>query len=150
MWKFWTQESFQIVRCRVWSSEWMYWIHFSPSQDFIAAIARLAAMFVVSKGNASTAYRCLPVSKASTGFHVTLAIYVVTCGFSTNRTCKTRIAERRYLTGLQMGYFFWREGAAIHTQATIKPCQQPLHATEPHVRLTLLKDFHNQKKEYHF
>ena len=63
---------------------------------------------------------------------------------------KTRIAERRFLTGLQRGYFFWGEGAAIHTQATIKPCQQPLHATEPHVRLTLLKDFHNQKKEYHF
>ena len=62
----------------------------------------------------------------------------------------TRIAERRFLTGLPRGYFFWREGAAIHTQATIKPCQQPLHATEPHVRLTLLKDFHNQKKEYHF
>ena len=25
--------------------------------------------------------------------------------------------------------------AAIHTQATIKPCRQPLHATEPHVRV---------------
>ena len=48
---------------------------------------------------------------------------------------KTRIAERRFLTGLQRGYFFWGEGAAIHTQATIKPCRQPLHATESHVRL---------------
>ena len=47
----------------------------------------------------------------------------------------TRIAERRFLTGLPRGYFFCGEGAAIHTQATIKPCQQPLHATEPHVRL---------------
>ena len=47
----------------------------------------------------------------------------------------TRIAERRFLTGLQRGYVFWREGAAIHTQATIKPCRQPLHATESHVRL---------------
>ena len=44
---------------------------------------------------------------------------------------KTRIAEKRFLTGLQRRYFFWREGAAIHTQATIKPCRQPLHATEP-------------------
>ena len=147
MWKFWTQESFQIVRCRVWSSEWMYWIHFSPSQDFIAAIARLAAMFVVSKGNATSAYRCLPVSKASTWlWRFTLS----RAAFQPIEQCKTRIAERRYLTGLQRGYFFWREGAAIHTQATIKPCQQPLHATEPHVRLTLLKDFHNKKKKYHF
>ena len=48
---------------------------------------------------------------------------------------RTRIAERRFLTGLQRGYFFWGEGAAIHTQATIKPCRQPLHATESHVRL---------------
>ena len=48
---------------------------------------------------------------------------------------KTRIAERQFLTGLQRGYFFRGEGAAIHTQATIKPCRQPLHATEPHVRL---------------
>ena len=37
----------------------------------------------------------------------------------------TRIAERRFLAGLQRGYFFWGEGAAIHTQATIKPCRQP-------------------------
>ena len=36
---------------------------------------------------------------------------------------KTRIAERRFLTGLQRGYFFWGEGAAMHTQATIKPCR---------------------------
>ena len=48
---------------------------------------------------------------------------------------KTRIAERQFLTGLQRGYFFRGEGAAIHTQATIKPCRQPLHATESHVRL---------------
>ena len=47
----------------------------------------------------------------------------------------TRIAERRFLTGLPRGYFFWGEGAAIHTKATIKPCRQPLHATEPQVRL---------------
>ena len=33
------------------------------------------------------------------------------------------------------GLFFLRGGGAIHTQATIKPCRQPLHATEPHVRL---------------
>ena len=33
------------------------------------------------------------------------------------------------------GLFFLREGAAIHTQATIKPCRQPLHATESHVTL---------------
>ena len=36
---------------------------------------------------------------------------------------KTRIAERQFLTGLQRGYFFRGEGAAIHTQATIKPCR---------------------------
>ena len=47
----------------------------------------------------------------------------------------TRIAERRFSTGLQRGYFFRGEGAAIHTQATIKPCGQPLHATESHMRL---------------
>ena len=49
--------------------------------------------------------------------------------------CTTRIAERRFLTGLQRGYFFWGDGAAIHTQATTKPCRRPLHATESHVRL---------------
>ena len=27
----------------------------------------------------------------------------------------TRIAERRFLTGLQRGYFFWGEGVAIYT-----------------------------------
>ena len=72
---------------------------------------------------------------------------------------RTRIAERRFLTGLQRGYLFWGEGAAIHTQATIKPCRQPLHATEPHVRLKhkliqnivpFWKTFVTQKKEYHF
>ena len=47
----------------------------------------------------------------------------------------TRIAERRFLTGLQRGYFFWGEGAAIHTQATTKPCRRPLNATESYVRL---------------
>ena len=36
---------------------------------------------------------------------------------------ETRIAERQFLTGLPRGYFFWGEGAVIHTQATIKPCQ---------------------------
>ena len=68
-------------------------------------------------------------------------------------------AERRFLTGLQRGYFFWREGAAIHTQATIKPCRQPLHATESHVRLKhkliqnivpFWKTCVTKKKEYHF
>ena len=71
----------------------------------------------------------------------------------------TRIAERRFLTGLPRGYFFWGEGAAIHTQATIKPCRQPLHPTEPHVRLKhkliqnivpFWKTFVTPKKEYHF
>ena len=47
----------------------------------------------------------------------------------------TRIAERRFLTGLPRGYFFWGEGAAIHTQATIKPCRLPLRETESLVRL---------------
>ena len=72
---------------------------------------------------------------------------------------QTRIAERRFLTGLQRGYFFWVEGAAIHTQATLKPCWQPLHATESHVRLKhkliqnkvpFWKTFVTKKKEYHF
>ena len=72
---------------------------------------------------------------------------------------QTRIAERRFLTGLQRGYFFWGEGAAIHTQATIKPCRQPLHATESHVRLKhkliqkivpFWKTFVTKNKEYHF
>ena len=31
--------------------------------------------------------------------------------------------------------FFWGEGAALHTQATIKPCRRPLRDTESHVRL---------------
>ena len=71
----------------------------------------------------------------------------------------TRIAERRFLTGLQRGYFFWGEGAAIHAQATIKLCRQPLHATESHVRLKhklienivpFWKTFVTKKKEYHF
>ena len=48
---------------------------------------------------------------------------------------KTRIAERRFLTGLLRGYFFWGEGAAIHTQATIKSCRRPLRETKSHVRL---------------
>ena len=47
----------------------------------------------------------------------------------------TRMTERRFLTGLPRGYFFWGEGAAIHTQATIKPCRRPLRETESHVRL---------------
>ena len=38
-------------------------------------------------------------------------------------------------SGLQRDYFFWGEGAAIHTQAATKPCRRPLHATESHVRL---------------
>ena len=48
---------------------------------------------------------------------------------------ETRIAERRFLTGLPRGYFFWGEGTAIHTQATIKPCRRPLRETESPVRL---------------
>ena len=51
------------------------------------------------------------------------------------KTWGPRIAKRRFLSGLPRDYFFWREGAAIHTQATIKPCRQPLHVTEPHVSL---------------
>ena len=75
------------------------------------------------------------------------------------KTNKTRIAEKRFLTELQRGYFFWREGAVIHTQATIKPCRQPLHATESHVRLKhklihnivpFWKTFVTKKKKYHF
>ena len=31
--------------------------------------------------------------------------------------------------------FFLGEGAALHTQATIKPCRRPLRDTESHVRL---------------
>ena len=71
----------------------------------------------------------------------------------------TRIAERRFLTGLPRGYFFWGEGTAIHTQATIKPCWQPLHATESHVRLKhrliqnivpVWKTLLTKKREYHF
>ena len=53
-----------------------------------------------------------------------------------NQWCRlTRIAERRFLTGLLRDYFFWGEGAAIHTQATIQPCRRPLRETESHVRL---------------
>ena len=72
---------------------------------------------------------------------------------------ETRIAKRRFLTGLQRGYLFWGEGAAIHTQATIKPYWQPLHATESHVRqkpkliqniVPFWKTFLTKKKEYHF
>ena len=33
------------------------------------------------------------------------------------------------------GLFFLRGGAAIHTQATIKPCRRPLRETESHVGL---------------
>ena len=58
----------------------------------------------------------------------------VTASFSLIKIL-TRIAERRFLTGLPRGYFFRGEGAAIHTQATIKPCHRPLRATESHVRL---------------
>ena len=47
-----------------------------------------------------------------------------------NSISETRIAERRFLTGLPRGYFFCGEGAAIHTQATIKPCRRPLRETE--------------------
>ena len=32
-------------------------------------------------------------------------------------------------------FFFWEEGAAVHTQATIKPCRRPLRDIESHVRL---------------
>ena len=64
---------------------------------------------------------------------LSLVIYQHSATFRIN--WKTRIAERRFLTGLQRGYFFSGEGAAIHTQATIKPCRQPLHATESYVRL---------------
>ena len=32
----------------------------------------------------------------------------------------TRIAERRFLTGLQRGYFFWGEGAAIYTLSLLQ------------------------------
>ena len=72
---------------------------------------------------------------------------------------KTRIAERRFLTGLPRGYFFWGEGAAIHTQATIKSCRRPLRETKSHVRLKhkliqnivpFWKTFVTKKKEYHF
>ena len=49
---------------------------------------------------------------------------------------ETRIAERRFLTGLPRGYFVWGKGAAItDTQATIKPRRRPLRETESHVRL---------------
>ena len=47
----------------------------------------------------------------------------------------TRIAEKAIFNWAAKGLFFLKGGAAIHTQATIKPCRQPLHATEPHVRL---------------
>ena len=47
-----------------------------------------------------------------------------------------RIAERRFLSGMPRGYFFfWGEVAALHTQATIKPCRRPLRDIESHVRL---------------
>ena len=36
---------------------------------------------------------------------------------------------------LQGDIFFWEEGAAVHTQATIKPCRRPLRDIESHVRL---------------
>ena len=52
-----------------------------------------------------------------------------------NRILITRIAKRQFLTGLPRGYFFWGEGAAIHTQATKKPCRRPLHETESRTRL---------------
>ena len=66
----------------------------------------------------------------------------------------------RFLTGLQRGYFFRGEEAAItDTQATIKPCRQPLRETESQVRLKhkliqnivpFWKTFVTTKKEYHF
>ena len=53
-----------------------------------------------------------------------------------------------------MGRFFSWE-AALHTQASMKPCCWSLHDTviESHVRVkqcTLLEDFRNKINEYHF
>ena len=39
------------------------------------------------------------------------------------------------LTGLPQGDFFLGEEAAVHTQATIKPCRRPLRDIESYVRV---------------
>ena len=73
----------------------------------------------------------------------------------------TRLNKNRrkaILTGLPRGDFFWGEGAAVRTQATITPRRRPLRHIESHVRVkhkliwTLypLEDFRNKNNEYHF
>ena len=58
------------------------------------------------------------------------------------------------LTGLPRDDFFLRggPGAAVCTQATIKPC--PLRVSETYVNSfehwTILEGFRNKKNEYHF
>ena len=76
----------------------------------------------------------------------------VPCGRKRNIVNKNR--RKAIFNWAAKGLFFFRgEGAAIHSQATIKPCRRPLRETESHARLkhthsehcTLLKDFRNKK-----
>ena len=46
-------------------------------------------------------------------------------------------------------FFLWGEGVAIHTQATIKPCRQPLHATPGlEIKKILWSPFGDQPEKY--
>ena len=58
----------------------------------------------------------------------------VPCGRKRNIVNKNR--RKAIFNWAAKGLFFFRgEGAAIHNQATIKPCRRPLRETESHARL---------------
>ena len=51
------------------------------------------------------------------------------------RFMKNKNRRKAIFNWAAKGLFFLRGGAAIHTQATTKPCRRPLHAKQSYVRL---------------
>ena len=123
------------------------------------SLSYLAFMAILAKCIMGLLWRRIPSATSHNREQLLSGLEIKKYKYVCQNITKTRIAERRFLTGLPRGYFFWGEGAAIHTQATTKPCGRPLRETESHVRLKhklvqnivpFWETFVTKKNEYHF
>ena len=99
------------------------------------SLSYLAFMAILGKCIMGLLWRRIPSATSHNREQLLSGLEIKKYKYVCQNITKTRIAERRFLTGLPRGYFFWGEGEAIHTQATTKPCRRPLRETESHVRL---------------
>ena len=123
------------------------------STGIALSLSYLAFMAILAKSIMGLLWRRIPYATSHNRELLLSGLEIKKYKYVCQNITKTRIAERRFLTGLPRGYFFLR-GSGGYTHSG-----RPLRETESHVRLKhklfqnivpFWKTFATKKNEYHF